>query len=242
MATTEVERLSRRAGFVFAGRVERTGATTMELVEPTKETAVVRVEAVLRAPPDFGERKGSEVTVRLGSPAKKGQRAVFFTVGWISGTGLAVQEIGRQPAADLDAMRKRMEDAVQQQEAAVLRKRVAEAAAVVVGKVADTGPVGRRERPPDSEHDPQWRTALVVVERVEKGDVNEGERLEVAFASSRDVMWFRAPKPAPGERAVFLLHRRKLEELDVTALAIVEPLDMQPVEELDRIRGVLNRR
>jgi len=242
MADAEVERLSLRAGFVFAGRVERTGATTMELVKPTKETAVVRVETVLRAPADFGERKGSEVTVRLGSPARKGQRAVFFTIGWISGTGLAVQELGRQPAEDLETMKKRMEDAVQRQEAAALRKRVAEAAAVVVGKVADTGPVGKRERPPDSEHDPQWRTAVVVVERVEKGDVKEGQRLEVAFASSRDVMWFRAPKPAKGERAVFLLHRRKLEQLDVTALAIVEPLDLQPVEELDRIRSVMSRK
>lgn len=242
MAAAEVERLSLRAGFVFAGVVERTGATTMALVEPTKETAVVRVEKVLRAPADFGERKGSKVTVRLRSPARKGQRAVFFTVGWISGTGLAVQELGRQPAKDLDTMSKRTEDAVQQQEDSMLRKRVAEAAAVVVGKVADTGPVGKPERPPDSEHDPQWRTALVVVERAEKGDAKEGERLEIAYASSRDVMWFRAPKPAPGERAVFLVHRRKLEELDVTALAIVEPLDMQPVEELDRIRGVMNRR
>jgi hypothetical protein len=242
MATPEVERLSLRAGFVFAGLVEGTGATTMDLVEATKETAVVRVERVLRAPPDFGERKGSKVTVRLGSPARKGQRAVFFTVGWISGTGLAVQEIGRQPAQDLDAIRKRMEDAVERQEAAVLRKRVAEATAVVVGKVADTGPVGERERPADSEHDPQWRTAVVIVERVEKGDVQEGGKLEIAYASSRDHMWVRAPKPAPGELAVFLLHRLELEGLDIKALAIVEPLDMQPVEELERIRSVLGRR
>jgi hypothetical protein len=241
MADAEVERLSLRAGFVFAGRVERTGATTMELVQPTKETAVVRVDEVLRAPADFGERKGSEVTVRLGSPARKGQRAVFFTVGWISGAGLAVQEIGRQSAEDLDTMRKRMEDAVQRQEAAALRKRLADAAAVVVGKVADTGPIGKRERPPDSEHDPQWRAALVVVEQVEKGDAKEGQRLEIAFASSSDVMWFLAPKPAKGERAVFLVHRRKLEQLDVTALAIEEPLDMRPMEELDRIRGVMKR-
>ena len=242
MTAADVERLSLRAGFVFAGLVERTGATTMDLVQPTRETAVVRVERVLRAPADFGERRGSRVTVRLGSPARKGQRLVFFTVGWISGTGLAVQELGRQPATDLDAMRKRMEEAVRQQEDAVLRKRIAEAAAVVVGKVADTGPVGRRERPPDSEHDPQWRTALVVVEQVEKGDAKEGEQLEIVYASSRDVMWFRAPKPTPGERAVFIAHRRTLEELDVTTLAIVEPLDMQPVEELDRIRSVMNRR
>lgn len=157
MSTAEVERLSRRAGFVFAGRVVRTGATTMELVEATKETAVVRVDRVLRAPDDLGAHAG-----RLRSPAKKGERAVFFTVGWISGEGLAVQELGRQPADELDAMHKRMGDAVRKEELAALRKRAAEAHAVVVGRVADTGPVGRTEQPPASEHDPQWKTAVVV--------------------------------------------------------------------------------
>jgi hypothetical protein len=242
MASADVDRLSLRAGFVFAGVVERTGATTVELVEPAKDTAVVRVEQVLRKPADFGQRRGSKVTVKLGAPARKGQRAVFFTVGWISGTGLAVRELGRQPASDVGGTKRRMEEAVQRQELAELRKRVGAAAAVVVGKVVETGPIGKRDLPPASEHDPLWRTAFVAVERVEKGDVKEGQRLELAYASSRDVMWFRAPKPAPGERAVFLAHRRTLDELDVTALAIVEPLDVQPVEELERIRSVISRR
>jgi hypothetical protein len=239
MSTTEVERLARRAGFVFVGEIVRTGATTMELVEPTKETAVVRVERVLSAPDDLGARKGSEITVRLQSSARKGQRAVFFTVGWISGDGLAVQEVGRQPAGELDEMKKQVEDVVRKDELAALRRRVKEAAAVVVGKVADTAPVGRKEDPPASEHDPMWRTAVVVVERGEKGDAKEGQRLKVAYASSRDVMWFRAPKPEQGDQAVFLLHQRQLPELDVEMLAIVEPLDMQPVERLEEIRKVI---
>src|SRR5215207_4006259 len=145
MSTTEVERLARRAGFVFAGEVVRTGATTMELVEPTKETAVVRVERVLQAPDDLGARKGSEITVRLKSPAKKGQRAVFFTVGWISGEGLAVQEIGRQAAGDAESMEKQVADLRRKDELAALRRRVKEAQAVVLGNVADTRPIGRKE-------------------------------------------------------------------------------------------------
>jgi hypothetical protein len=80
---------------------------------------------------------------------------------------------------------------------------------------------------------------VVEVERREKGDVKEGQRLKVAYASSRDVMWFRAPKPERGDRAVFLLHRRKLEERDAEMLAIVDPLDMQPVERLEEIRSVM---
>src|SRR5215210_1103664 len=240
MSATEVERLARRAGFVFAGEVVRTGASTMELVEPTKETAVVRVERVLSSPDDLGAVPGSEVTVRLASPARKGQRAVFFTVGWISGDGLAVQEVGRQPAGELEAMEKQMGDVVRKDEIAALRRRVKEANAVVVGKVAEAGrPVGRKEDPPTSEHDPMWRTAVVVVERGEKGDAKEGQRLKVAYASSDDVMWFRAPKPEPGDQAVFLLHQRELPELQAELLAIVEPLDMQPVERLDEIRKVI---
>jgi hypothetical protein len=239
MSTAEVERLARRAGFVFAGEVVRTGATTMELVEPTKETAVVRVEQVLQAPDDLGAQKGSEVTVRLQSPARKGQRAVFFTVGWISGDGLAVQEVGRQPAGEVEAMEKQLGEAVRKEEFAAVRRRVKEARAVVVGEVADTGPVGRKDDPPASEHDPMWRTAVIVVERGEKGDLKDGQRVKVAYASSDDVMWFRAPKPERGDRAVFLLHQRALPEANVEMLAIVEPLDMQPVERLDEIRRAI---
>jgi hypothetical protein len=239
MSSAEFERLSRRAGFVFAGEVVRTGATTITLVEPTKETAVVRVDRVLQAPDDLGAQSGSEVTVRLRSAAKKGQRAVFFTVGWVSGEGLAVQEVGRQRVAEVDELHKQIGDAVRKEELDAIRKRVAEARAVVVGTVAETRPVGRAEHPPASEHDPQWKTAVVVVERGEKGDMSEGQRVEVAYPSSRDVMWFRAPKPELGDRAVFLLHRRELDEPKVEMLAVVEPLDMQPVERLEEIRNVM---
>jgi hypothetical protein len=239
MSAADVEQLTRRAGFVFAGRVVRTGATTTRLVEPTKEMAIVKVERVLRAPADLGAERGSEVTVWLRGTARKGQRAVFFTVGWISDDGLAVRELGRQPAAELGKMHEQVMDAVRKEELSVMRKRLREAQAVVVGRVADIGSVGRTQQPPTSEHDPQWRTAVVVVERGEKGDVKEGQRIKVAYASSRDVMWFRAPKPEQGDRAVFLLHRRELPELKVELLAIVEPIDMQPVERLDEIRRLM---
>jgi hypothetical protein len=239
MSTTEVNRLARRAGFVFLGEVVRTSATTLELVEPTKETAVVRVERVLHAPDDLGAERGSEVTVRVLSPVRKGQRAVFFTVGWISGEGLAVQEVGRQAPGDPEAIEKQMGDVLRKDEVAALRRRVKEAHAVVVGEVADTRPVGDKEQPPSSEHDPLWRTAVVVVQSGEKGDMKEGQRIEIAYPSSDDVMWFRAPKPQKGDRAVFLLHRRPLEERDVEMLAIVEPVDMQPVERLDDIRRAI---
>jgi hypothetical protein len=236
MSTTEVDRLARRSGFVFLGEVLQTSASTVELVEATKETAVVRVERVLQAPDDLGAAKGSEVTVRLASPVKNGQRVVFFTVGWISGENLAVQELGRQAPGDPEAVEKQVGDVARRDEIAGLRRRVKEASAVVVGEVAETRPVGGKEVPPSSEHDPQWRSAVVVVQSGEKGDVKEGQRVEVAYPSSDDVMWFRAPKPQKGDRAVFLLHQRGLEERDVRMLAIVEPVDMQPVERLDDIR------
>jgi hypothetical protein len=236
MSTTEVDRLGRRSGFVFLGEVVQTSASTVELVEATKETAVVRVERVLRAPDDLGAGKGSEVTVRLASAAKKGQRAVFFTIGWVSGEGLAVQEVGRQAPGDPEAIEKQMGDVVGKDEIAELRRRVKEASAVAVGEVAETRSLGGKEVPPASEHDPQWRTAIVVVQSGEKGDMKEGQRVEVAYPSSDDVMWFRAPKPQKGDRAVFLMHRRPLEERDVEMLAIVDPVDMQPAERLDDIR------
>jgi hypothetical protein len=242
VAAADVARLSRVSGFVFAGEVERTNASTVALVRPTKQIAVVRVREVLKAPADFGPRKGKRVTVRLKGTARKGQRAVFFTVGWVSGDGLAVQEMGRQPATDIGTIRKQMDEAEQRDELSSLRKRVGAAEAVVLGKVAETRPFRDKESPPGSEHDPLWRLAVVVVERAEKGEVKEGERVTVAYASSDDVMWFRAPKPVQGQQAVFLLQRRRLEELGETALAVVEPIDVRPPEELERIRSVIGRK
>src|SRR5215211_7450558 len=179
MSTTEVDRLARRSGFVFLGEVIQTSATALELIEATKETAIVRVERVLQAPADLGAEEGSEVTVRLSSPAKKGQRAVFFTMGWASGESLAVQEIGRQPPGDPEAIEKQMGDVVRKDEISELRRRVKEADAVVVAEVAETRPLGGKELPPASEHDPQWRTAVMVVSSGEKGDMKEGQRVEI---------------------------------------------------------------
>jgi len=239
MSTSEVDRLARRSGFVFLGEVVQTNASALELIEATKETAIVRVERVLQAPADLGAEQGSEVTVRLRSPAKKGQRAVFFTMGWASGESLAVQELGRQGPPVPDDLGKQIGDAVRKDEIAELRRRVKVADAVVVAEVAETRPLGGKEVPPSSEHDPQWRTAIVVVSSGEKGDMKEGQRVEFAYPSSDDVMWFRAPKPQKGDRAVFLLHRRQLEERDVQMHAIVDPVDMQPAERLDDIRRAI---
>ena len=55
-----------------------------------------------------------------------------------------------------------MGDVVRKDELAELRRRVKEADAVVVAKVAETGRSAARRLPPASEHDPQWRTAVVV--------------------------------------------------------------------------------
>ena len=110
---------------------------------------------------------------------------------------------------DVGSMEKQMETSAAD-ELAALRRRVKEARRGRRRQGRETAAVAQG-RPPGSEHDPMWRTAVVVVERGEKGDVEGGRAPEGRVRVERDVMWFRAPKPEPGERAVFLLHRRELD-------------------------------
>jgi hypothetical protein len=103
-----------------------------------------------------------------------------------------------------------------------VEERVASADTVVVGRVAavrlpasELPPRATRgaaaalaspPRGPISEHDPQWREAVIRVERVAKGR-SAGKEVVVRFPASDDVRWFRAPKFAPGDQGVFILHR-----------------------------------
>ena len=67
-----------------------------EEVPVTESTAVVTVDEVVQAPPMLANRAGRDITILLSDPAQvqEGQQATFFTIGWIIGEDIAVQEVG----------------------------------------------------------------------------------------------------------------------------------------------------
>ena len=231
-----------RSGFIFVGTVKALGSST-PTVARTRNSAVVRVDRVIEALPPIGDPTGKDVTVRLRSSQKvqKGQRAIFFTYLQTAGKTLGLVEVMLQPETQANKAEIQVKDARQLLADEALTRRLTSASMVVVGVFGEPQPTEEaRER--KGEHDPMWWRGPIKVESFEKGERTE-KPVFVNFASSDDVVWERSPKPKAGERAIFLLQPRVgraiEKEYEIPGLFLVDPLDMRPVTELDRIRKLI---
>lgn len=235
------------AAFVFQGTVVAVGAATLPSVSVDDLTAIVRVDQVLRAPEHLEQLVGREITVQLRKRAAAGDVAVFSADPWLYGDSLAVVEVGnrKSPPAAAVAGPEAAESAAAADRAArhraALQARADEASLIVVGRVtsvheletaAAAGPAGGRL----SEHEPRWATATVEVQEAVKG--KPPKTVDVLFANSEDVMWRQAPKLAVGQTAVMLLHKGAPGVEDKTAHAVVDQLDVQPVESAALVGGL----
>jgi hypothetical protein len=242
MATPSIEDLARQAKLIFRGTVGRLNAATMTAVPVTASTAVVTVDEVFQAPAVLGDLTGREITVQLGEarPAQPGDQGVFFANPWLYGEGIAVQEVDRRPVGrDAARVGRAVAGVVRELPNEALAVRVAAAEAVVAGTVVDNRPAAVAGSPRVTEHDPQWWEAVVAVESVAKGDVPQ-PTVAVLFARSEDVMWFQAPKLRVGQAGTWLLHRAEPLTADAVAgFAVVDPLDVQPRAEFERVQGLV---
>jgi hypothetical protein len=241
MDTDEIARRANEAGFVFVGR-----AVTDREVEPVSVPAtagtgvVVRVEEVLRGTDVTRSLTGQDVTVATGAPddVRRAGQLIFFT---------DVVSLGRRALVAERAHAERTDDAVREVSVAVaaaeeepLASRAAQADLVVVGQVLASRPVAP-DQLPTSEHDPDWWIARVSVGEVVKGRARRKE-LEVLFANSTDISWYRSPKLHEGVSGVFLLHSASDEDapgpeaVPANVYRCTDPLDFQPAERLADVR------
>lgn len=239
-AASGPEELTRTAQFIFRGTIQKVDASNLDIVQADSDTAVVRVDEVLKATPSLGDFTGREITVKLAQPgdATLGEQAVFFTNGWLYGTTLAVIEVGRLHG-DAALLRGQVAAAVHQAADEGLRGRLAGAALVVAGRVVETRPaavVG--EVGEGAEHDPQWWEAVVQVDTVFKGKP-AGQRVTFFFPASQDVVWVEAPKPAVGSDGIWLLYRDQLPELGLPGYTALKPWNLLPRGQAERVRRLL---
>jgi hypothetical protein len=243
----QVDKLLADSRFVFRGTVTKAGGTTMPDSVPASEgTAVVRIDEVLVAPDTLGDFSGREVTVLLlkrGS-VKTGESAVFYTNGAVYGRSLAVREVGRMRAegAGFAALREQVSEAKQRAADLSLARRLEQADVVVSGTVTlIREPRAAQGTTRVTEHDPGWREAVVRVGTLLKGASAQQGEVTVLFPTSTDVMWYRAPRFTKGQQGVFILRREVKPELRLEGLTALDPLDFQPVQQLERIRRLSNR-
>src|SRR5437763_135845 len=94
-----------KSAFSFLGTIEHLQAATMADVPVDGRTAIVLVEQVLHAPEAFSQLAGSRVTLQLrkgGTAPKVGDRAAFFANAIAFGDSLALEEVGRLAAGDVE--------------------------------------------------------------------------------------------------------------------------------------------
>jgi hypothetical protein len=241
-AADPLTEMVRRSGFVFRGTVVRLHAATAT-VPPEERTAVVKVEEIFEAQTELRRLAGQEVTVRLLAPASAaaGSSRIFFTHLYSLGASAGLEEVGSLDPQEATEVRTRIAAARRDLADEALQTRLADAVAVVVATVVKPRAAEAARNRGASEHDPQWRQARITVESVAKpgASATPKEALTVFFAGSDDVMWFEAPKLEEGQRAILLLHTGARGAFKPPGLAVVDKLDVQPVDELARVKRLL---
>lgn len=248
MADKLIADYMRNSQFVVAGRIERTGATTMSMAPAAPNTGVFKIEEILHGPHVLNGFAGKEITVMFGDgpAARAGESTVLFATSWLYGDSIAVIEVGRMEPREPERMRKEIHEAQQGIADEHLTERIARAELVILGKVIGTHPAPEdiRRRMPITEHTPDWWVAEIEIESVEKGH-HEGKRISIYFPNSQDVAWHDAPKCTPGDEGIWILQRDQQEKgwpiMRVSGFTALHPLDYQPPERLNHVRSLVRR-
>ena len=161
---------------------------------------------------------------------------IFVTRCVVLSDYVVVRELGRveaSPESDRELLQR-----IQQRNEKPLRERIAGADLIVTERVEHAAPV-EPDAPPKSEHDPMWWIAKVAVLTVLKGGKVDKE-VDVRFASSTDIAWYRSPKLHEGETAVLLLRRVKVKDTQKSVgralYEVTDPLDVLALEREDDVR------
>jgi hypothetical protein len=228
-AADSLRELTRAADLVFRGTVLKPGAANLEIVEPNDKTAVVRVDEILATAGTLDDFTGREITVFLrDASAKAGEQGVFFTTVALLGETLGVVEVGRRGP---EVPRDQVAAAREQVRAEGLRARMEASGLAVSGRVVSVKAAAKASSPDGviTEHDPQWREAVVEVRTVLHGQLAE-KTVSVWFPASLDVMWAHAPKLETGREGAWLLHRHEAEGRG-PVWAVLDPQDQLSAEE-----------
>ena len=227
----------RDSGFIFLGTIEKPGGSNLTQLPGSAQTALVRVSEVIEQPDVFRDLRGDLVTVVLadGSSAVEGEAAVFFATGSLYGENLAVSELMRLSGRyDADSIRKLVAEVRREETDEALSGRLASASAVVTGVVADVRPM-RSPEEDLGEHAASWMMATLDVDTALKGEPAKA----LYFAQDTDNFWRKTPKLAPGEKGIFLLQPYEGRDLPRGSFVVIDVLDVQPMTELDHVRGLL---
>jgi hypothetical protein len=239
----EIKELVRTSSLIFTGRVVALGASSVANLPPQPNFALVTVDRAERSDPALGELRGRQVTVVLHQRGElqESDRAVFFTLDWIHGGGIAAREVGHVDAgqeAEVSAELARLPERH-------LAERLANAVLVVIAEVRGVKPTLFDIRWRNA---PQWAAALLDIGQLLSG--KSVQKTTVLFPTSLRPTWLSAPRLEKGQRAIFILHQvpawTVLPESGTNSLedrfTALDPADVQPLYQQQLIEKLLNER
>ncbi len=242
MSDQELLRLVEGAGFIFQGKLIGHGAPQERAVPGAeRQGATVAVGEILRSTDVMKGLAGREVTLigEHSSDLKEGSSYVFFTTCVAISENAVLRDLGHLEAS-ADALHDTAE-AVRIAEDRPLQRRVAGAELIIDGRAASSRALAKPSIP-RSEHDPDWWIAHVTVRRVIKGP-KVGKEIDVLFANSNDIAWYKSPKLHEGARGILILRRvdpkEVPEDLDRATYQATDPLDFLPTERLPEVERAM---
>jgi hypothetical protein len=240
---SELQKLVSDSSLIFSGTVIELGASSVANLPPRDNFAVVSVDNPLRFDPALGDLRRRKITVAL---LKRGElqpddKAIFFTLNWIQGGGIAAREVAHLPARQEDDVAAEVERLPERH----LAERLASAMLVVMAEVSETKPTPFDIRSRDA---PQWATARFRNVEALKGQPTEN--MVVLFPTSGRPMWARSPRLKGRQRGIFLLHRPpdwpplpNLGPAIISAVyTLLDPADVQPISQRPLIEKLLSER
>jgi hypothetical protein len=231
------------AGFVFVEAPVQ-APRNLERDDLDRGFVIVEVREVLRGTDVLQSLVGQHVTVVSEDPdgIAQSDELILFTDCVSLGDPVLARELGRRSASR--ESRSEVDQVLAIIAGRPIAQRLTTAQLAVVGEVTNTK---RLVDPyhPTSEHDPDWWVARVAVEETLKGSSSR-KNVDVLFANSDDIAWYKVPKLHQGNRGIFLLHgwddHARPPDAPRRALVVTDPLDVQPIErraELERTLGRL---
>jgi hypothetical protein len=232
----------RQSNFIFSGTIIKMNAANIEIV-PGGPTAIVRVDEVLDAVSPYDQMRGKEITVLLATAKNRraGAKQVFFTSGWYYGKTLGVKETPNNLVISVKP--ETFKNTIVLERINIrndsLREELKKAVLVVRGTVVEANISVEKIPWIESEHDPEFKKAIIEIKEVLKGRTTE-KRVEVFYASSKDVMWHDSPKLAKGQEGIFLLQLRQAPAIyKITGFTVLDKRDVLSTEELTNVRNLL---
>lgn len=231
-----LDHLVASANLIYAGTVTDVKVSSVPGVPASDRTVLTRIDVALTAPGELAPLEGRTVTLfrEAGAPLLTNDQYVFFAQTWLVGDNVAVREIGRLAVGAKDDLGREIQSSQRRLSDNRLVGRLSAVDVVAVGTVTRIEPAARKPTAPVSEHNAQWQRALMEITSVLKGNPPPGP-VTLLFPATLDVAWVGTPRPRIDQQAVWLLSYNR----DLQGYTALDPLDVQPVDQADRIRGLI---